>query len=128
MKNVKIVILFMLLSSVFISCGPSLAGAHDRYKKGVKAYLDDSYENGTDAFNSSIDQGYLVPGVYASLGVMQIKEGTMTENYNSIESGIKLLEKEYELYKDPLILDYINFLKERFNLKKEETASGGSLK
>ncbi|HOW52012.1 MAG TPA: hypothetical protein PLV42_08225 [bacterium] len=101
---------FCCAAILFLSaCGAPQKEASRLYAKGVKYYYFDAHDEAQAFFQSAADTGYLLPGTYASLGVTNIKQGC-------IEEGIALLDKEYELYHDPLVKDYIAFIHERFTL------------
>jgi len=97
-------------AALFVAaCGAPQSEASRLYGKGVKYYYFDAPDEAQAFFQSSVDTGYVLPGVYGSMGVTLIKQGR-------IEEGVALLDKEYEFYRDPLVGDYIAFIRERFEL------------
>lgn len=103
-------ILILIGAALLVSaCGAPQKNASRLYAKGVKYYYFDSHDEAQGFFQSAADTGYILPGTYASLGVTLIKQG-------HVEEGVTLLDKEYALYHDPLVKDYIAFIRERFEL------------
>lgn len=112
----RLIFLFCAVCLV-AACGAPQKYASHYYAKGVKYYYFDSHDEAQEFFQKSLDTGYILPGTYASMGVTLIKQGR-------VEEGVSLLEQEYALYKDPLVKDYLAFIRERFELN--EPAAGGA--
>ncbi len=110
-------ILFFCAACLVTACGSPQRYAAAYYAKGVKYHYFDAPDEAQEFFQKSLDTGYVLPGAYASMGVALIKQGR-------IEEGVSLLDREYELYRDPLVKDYIAFIRERFDLN--EPAAGGA--
>jgi len=109
-------LIFFICAMCLAACGAPQKYASLYYAKGVKYYYFDSHDEAQEFFQKSVDTGYVLPGAYGSLGITLIKQGR-------VEEGVALLDKEYELYRDPLVKDYIAFIRERFEIK--EAAGGG---
>ncbi len=111
--------LLLLVFMLFLqSCAPTLEQAKKHYDSGLRNYLSgEHYDAAESDFKQSAATGFYLPGVYASIGIMHVKNG-------DVPGGIEFLEKEYELYGDPLIKHYMDFLKERFGINNVNEKQG----